>query len=455
MGLSYIQRLAAKIGPQKLASVLTEEDIEELRYIWRVWARPEQIAPPGDWRVWLALAGRGWGKSRTGAEFIREQVENGRAKHIALVGETAADARDVMVELSESSITKISPPWFKPKFEPTKRRLVWPNGAVATIYSGDDPDQLRGPQHDLAWLDELAKYRYPRQTWDNLMFGLRQLGPDGTEPRILVTTTPRPTPLVIELARGIKQLDGSYEPRDDVIVTGGSSWDNRGNLAKAFLKELQRYEGTRLGRQEIHREILDESEGALWSHALIDEHRVDRAPDLDVVVVAVDPMTSEPEDVNRKDKKSGPPPETGIVTVGRAGDHIYVVGDASVSDSPKGWAERAIRSWRLARADRVVGEKNQGGAMVKHTIHSVDPDVPVTLVHASRGKKTRAEPVASLYEQGRVHHVGVFPRLEDQMTTWVPGSKSPDRMDALVWAVTDLLLKGSGSGPTVGVRVIG
>ena len=445
MGLSFVQQLAAKLGPEALSQVLTEEQIEELSYTWEYWARPEQLAPAGEWHVWMALAGRGWGKSRTGAEFIRSMVEQGKAKHIALVGETSADARDVMVELSESSITKICPPWFRPKFEPTKRRLVWPNGAVATIYSGDDPDQLRGPQHDLAWLDELAKYRYPRQTWDNLMFGLRQLGPDGTEPRVLVTTTPRPTPLIIELVKGDKQLDSSYVKRSDVIVTGGDSYENRPNLAASFIKQLERYEGTRLGRQEIHREILDEIEGALWNHSLIDEHRVRKAPSLDIVAVAVDPATTSTDQAN----------ETGIIVGGRTGDHLYVCGDSTVSDTPKGWASRAIRAYKSSQADHIVCEVNQGGEMVKSTIHSVDPDIPVRMVRATRGKALRAEPVASLYEMGRVHHVGVFPRLEDQLCTWEPGMKSPDRMDALVWLATDLMIRGGGKAPSVGVRIVG
>ncbi len=446
--------MAAKLGPEVLANAFTEEEIEDLRYTWELWARPEQISPHGDWRIWLLLSGRGWGKSRSGSEFIRQEVEAGRASHVALIGETAADARDVMVELSESSIVKISPPWFRPKFEPTKRRVVWPNGAVATIYSGDDPDQLRGPQHDLVWCDELAKYRYPRQTWDNLMFGLRQLGPDGTEPRILVTTTPRPTPLVIELARGDRQQDGSYIARDDVVITGGDSYENVANLAKSYIKNLDRYKNTRIGRQEIYREILDEVDGALWTHSLIDEHRVDKAPDLDVVVVGVDPAVTSPNDEDRK-TGSKDPSETGIIVGGRKGDHVFIVGDSTVSDTPKGWATRAIRTYKSARADHITAEVNQGGDMVKHTIRSVDPDVPINMVRASRGKAIRAEPVASLYEQGRVHHVGIFPRLEDQMTTWCPGMKSPDRMDALVWTVTDLLISGGGKRPSVGVRVVG
>lgn len=444
MAASLLELTLARLGHEKLWDALLPREREQLIYEWPIMARPEQIAPDGDWRILLFLAGRGAGKTRAGAEWVRWNVETGRARHIALVAKTAADARDVMVEEGESSILKISPPWFMPKYEPSKRRLTWPSGAVAITYSAEDPGQLRGPAHDIAWVDEIAKWPRARETWDNLMLGLRVISDQGAQPQCFVTTTPRPTPLIIELARGIKQPDGLYAPRPDVVVVRGSTYDNRANLAPGFLEEiLRRYEGTRLGRQELHAEILEDVEGALWTLAMIDHGRVTQSPDLDQVVVGVDPAVTATE---RSD-------ETGIVVVGCAGPDLYVLADESCRESPAGWAGRAIAAYRAHEADRIVAEANQGGDMVRHTIHTVDPGVPVTLVHASRGKRTRAEPVASLYEQGRAHHVGSFPELEDQMATWCPGESSPDRVDALVWACSSLMTRSRPG--SVGIRVIG
>lgn len=338
---------------------------------------------------------------------------------MALVGPTAADARDVMIE-GESGLLAISPPWFRPLYEPSKRRLTWPNGAIATAYSADEPNRLRGPQHDLAWADELAAWRYLVEAWDMLQFGLRL----GMNPRLVVTTTPRPLQLIRDLI-----ADAT------TVVTRGSTYDNAGNLAPKFLRKIQqRYEGTRLGRQEIGAEILDDTPGALWTLKAIDDLRVKRSavPTLVRVVVGIDPNATSGDDSN----------EAGIVAAGLGTDgHGYVLDDVSLHGSPSTWAEAAVKLFRETNADRIVAETNNGGEMVELVIRTVDPSVPYRGVWASRGKQTRAEPISALYEQGKVHHVGVFAKLEDQMTTWVPGQTSPDRMDALVWTLSDLMLK--------------
>jgi len=407
--------LSAEEREQILAS-LTDDQAAELLYDWEFWARPNQLPPPGEWRTWLVLAGRGFGKTRTGGEWIRAQVESGRCGRLALVAPTAADARDVMVE-GESGILAISPPWFRPLYEASKRRLTWPNGAIATLYSGEEPDRLRGPQHDGAWADELAAWKYP-ETWDMLMFGLRL----GKDPRVVVTTTPKPTKLIKELVTATT-----------TVLTKGSTYDNAENLAPAFLEKIiAKYEGTRLGRQELHAEVLDDVEGALWKHSQLDELRVTRYPELKRIVAGVDPATTS------EDESA----ETGIIVAGLGVDGKgYVLDDSSLKDSPDRWARAAVTAYHKFKADRIIGEANNGGDLVETVIRTVDPKVSYKKVHASRGKLTRAEPIAALYEQGKVHHVGVFPYLEDQMCSWLPGQKSPDRMDALVWALTELMLE--------------
>ncbi|HTQ34265.1 MAG TPA: terminase family protein [Stellaceae bacterium] len=393
-----------------------------LRYEWECRARDEQKPPPGDWRVWLLLAGRGFGKTRTGAELVRLRVGMRTARHVALVAPTAADARDVMVE-GESGLLAIAPPWDRPEYEPSKRRLTWANGAVATTYSADEPERLRGPQHDFAWCDELAAWRYPA-AWDMLMFGLRL----GTDPRAVVTTTPRPTKLIKALVADPK-----------VVVTRGTTYENEANLAPAFLEQIvRRYEGTRLGRQELEAEILEDVPGALWSHGLIDAVRVATHPELTRIVVAIDPAAGSGEHSD----------ETGIVVAGKddAG-HGYVLADLSEHYAPTQWARAAIAAYHAHGADRIVAEVNNGGEMVEATLRVIDPTVPFAAVRASRGKVARAEPVAALYEQGRVHHVGALPRLEDQMCGFVhdfdraKAGYSPDRVDALVWALSELLIQ--------------
>ncbi|MEM8558372.1 MAG: terminase family protein [Bacteroidota bacterium] len=380
--------------------------------------------------MWLILAGRGFGKTRAGAEWVIERARAGLGP-IALIGETAADVRDVMVEIGDSSILKCSPPDFMPTYEPSKRRLTWPNGVTATTFSGDKPDQLRGPQHATVWADEPAKWRYAVDAWDNMEMGLRL----SDDPRCCATTTPRPTRLIKSLVDD-----------DDCVTTSGSTYDNAANLSDRFRERvIAKYEGTRLGRQELHAELLTDNPGALWTHDLIDEHRcrVGDAPALRRVVVAVDP--------------SGGDDEVGIVVAGVGTDgHYYVTADRSLSGSPSAWGKAAVSAYDRAEADRVVAERNFGGDMVKHTLHTVRASLPVRMVTASRGKQRRAEPVAALYEQGRVHHVGAFSKLEDEMCEWDPDTCdwSPNRMDALVWALTDLLVKRKlpGGGGLVGRR---
>jgi len=408
-----------------LLAGLTQEQCKHLNHNWRFWARASQLAPEGDWRIWLLLAGRGFGKTRTGAEFVRAEVGAGRAVRVALVAPTAADARDVIVE-GESGILAIAPPWDRPLYEPSKRRITWQSGAIATTYSADEPERLRGPQHDLAWCDELAAWRYP-EAWDMLMMGLRL----GQDPRAVVTTTPRPTKLIRALVA---------DPT--VVVIRGSTDENRANLAPAFLSQIvRRYAGTRLGRQELEAEILEDVPGALWSHGVIDAARVAAAPELTRVVVAIDPAVSSGEDAD----------ETGIVVAGKDGSGAaYVLADASGRYSPPEWAKTAIAAYRAHGADRIVGEVNNGGEMVEATLRMIDPNVAFAAVRASRGKVARAEPVAALYEQGRVHHVGAMPALEDQMCAFssdfdpAEAGFSPDRVDALVWALTELLVEPKG-----------
>lgn len=404
---------------QQLLGNLTDPEAKALEYDWDFWARRNQIEPEGSWRKWLVLAGRGFGKTRTGAEIVRGWAESGRYSHIALVAPTAGDIRRVMVE-GESGILAISPPWFKPQWLPTRNKLVWPNGATASAYSADEPERLRGPQQAAAWCDEMVAWRYQQAAWDMLMFGLRL----GDDPRVVITTTPKPQKLLKEIMR---------EP--GTVVTRGSTYENRGNLAPGFFADIiKKYEGTRLGRQELLAEILEDVEGALWSLVRLDANRRSEHPDLYRVVVGVDPAGG-----HRKDSD-----ETGIIVAGAGVDgHGYTLADASCKLSPEGWGRRVVNAFWRHQADCVVAEGNFGGEMVTHVINTIDPRVPVKLVHASRGKQIRAEPIAAMDEQGRDHHVGSFPALEEQMCNFVPGNYdgSPDRMDAKVWAYTELFLE--------------
>lgn len=429
--VSLAESLSSLPEPERdrLIRNLSRKEAEALLYDWTFWARPKQLPPPGDWFVWLIRSGRGFGKTRTGSEWIIARAASNQFKRIALVGQTKGDVRDTMIEVGESAILQVSPPWFTPEYEPSKRRLTWPNGCVAMIYSGDEPDQLRGPQHDSAWIDEFAKFKYPEETWSNLTLGLR-IGP---RPQALITSTPRPLKILREILA-----------RPSTIDVRGSSYENIGNLSPVYILEvLDPMAGTRLGRQELEGEIISEVPGALWRRDDIERARMrlsDSWPDFDRVTVNVDPAASSGTGSN----------ETGITVTARARlgklDHGYLLDDLSGRYSPDGWARRAVDAYRAHQADRIVAERNQGGEMVEHTIRTVDRSVPVKLVHASRGKHTRAEPVAALYEQGRCHHIGCFAELEDQLCTWLPGEPSPDRMDSLVWGFTELLLGGSGGG---------
>lgn len=403
--------------------------LAKLRYEWEFWARPNQLEPSGNWTNWLVLAGRGFGKSRMGAEWVRKKAFDFPGCRIALVAETAADGKHVMVE-GESGLLMISPPDFMPIYQSTNRKVVWPNGSIAFLYNATEPDQLRGPQHHFAWVDELAKFKYMQETWDQLQFGLRL----GIEPKQIITTTPRPLPL-------IKQLINDK----NTIITRGRTYDNASNLAATALRQLEeRYGGTRLGRQELEGELLEEIPGALWSIDDIEQSRRPDAPDeLDRIIVAVDPAASSDEGSD----------ETGIVCVGLAKDRDgysrgYVLADRSLKGTPEEWARAAVNLYREFEADRIIAEKNQGGEMVEAVIRAYDRNVPVTLVHASRGKLIRAEPISALYEQHRVHHIGRFNKLEEQMCMFSIDydrrNGSPDRMDALVWGLSYLFNKLTG-----------
>lgn len=401
----------------KAIAALSDDQAAELLADWTFWARPEQLAPPGDWTGWLVLAGRGFGKTRTGAEWVSDCVLRHGYRRIGLIAETSADGRDVLVE-GPVGLLSVGPLDAKPVYEPSKRRVTWPNGAVATLYDAREPDQLRGPQHDLIWFDELAKFRYAQEVFDQAMFGLRL----GDHPRWLATTTPRPIPLIRAMLR---------DP--SVTVTRGKTRDNLANLAPAFQAQIiAKYEGTRLGRQELDAEILDDAPGALWSRRNLDDYRVNEAPELKRIVIGVDPAVTSHEGSD----------EQGIVVAGLAGNgHAYVLDDVSGVLSPEAMARRVALTFKLWRCDSVVVEVNQGGDMVEAILKAAAPHMPIKKVRASRGKYIRAEPVAALYEQGRVHHAGSFPELEDQMCVFTPdreGEKSPDRVDALVWALTAL-----------------
>jgi phage terminase large subunit-like protein len=418
--------------------------MEALEFEWqRWWARPRQIAPPGDWSQWALIAGRGFGKTRIGAEWVRSlmcgdtPLTGGSCSHLALVAETAADAREVMIgdgkPMSDpwagSGLLQVHPPDFRPTYEPSKRRVTWPNGSVATIYNATEPDQLRGPQHGAAWCDELAKWRYAQETYDQLEFGLR-IG----NPRICITTTPRP----IKLLKTIINDPGT-------VLTTGATYENAANLADKFIiKIVRKYEGTRLGRQELLAEILEDVPFALWQRSVIDALRVNlsQVPQLIRIVVAIDPGTNSQGD---------DPDETGIIAAGLAENgHAYVLDDVSKIYAPIEWAREAIRIYQDRRADRIVAEVNNGGEMVETTLRMVDSSVAYSPVWASRGKAIRAEPISALYEQGKVHHVGAFATLEDQMCAFTSdfdrdtAGYSPDRMDALVWALTELKIQGGG-----------
>lgn len=413
---------------------LKDSGKRELRYHWRLWAATAQLAPPGDWSTWLIMAGRGFGKTRAGAEWLREVADHDPDARIALVGATLNEVRAVMIE-GESGILSITPRGRRPRFEPSLRRLTWANGAQATIYSALEPESLRGPQHSHAWCDELAKWENvggkAEKAWDNLMLGLRL----GENPRTLVTTTPRAVPL---LRRILKE--------DSLALSRGRTEDNADNLPPRFLRQVRRtYGRSALGRQELDGELIEDIAGALWTRSLLEQCRDHGAPAQHArIVIGVDPPASANGDA------------CGIVVTALGSDGIgRVLADASVRKaSPEKWARAVANAAAVWNADRVVAEANQGGAMVESVLRAAELSLPVKLVHASKGKVVRAEPVAALYEAGRVRHVGVFPELEDEQCGLMAGGdyqgpgRSPDRADALVWAMTELML-GRGGMPRV------
>tara|TARA_R110000796_G_scaffold17111_2_gene52904 strand:+ start:342 stop:1601 length:1260 start_codon:yes stop_codon:yes gene_type:complete len=415
-----------------------------LPFLFEFWAMPHQLPPEGDWRSWVIMGGRGAGKTRAGAEWVRAQVEGGRpldvgrCRRVALVGETIEQVREVMI-FGDSGILACSPADRRPDWEATRKRLVWPNGAVATVHTAHDPDGLRGPQFDAAWVDELAKWKKAEATWDQLQFALRL----GDDPRVCVTTTPRNVGV-------LKKLLATPSTR----TTHAPTEANAANLAASFLDEVRaRYRGTRLGRQELDGVLLADAEGALWTSEGIEAGRVREVPALDRIVVGLDPATT----------AGAGSDECGIVVVGAQSNgppqnwRAVVLADCTVQGAtPSGWARAAISAMEQYGADRLVAEVNQGGQMVVEVLRQVDPMVPVKSVHASRGKVARAEPVAALYEQGRVGHVAGLDALEDQMCRMTArgyeGSGSPDRVDALVWALHELMIEPAARWRMPGVR---
>jgi phage terminase large subunit-like protein len=418
---------------EEVAAILKElgpKKAEELRHDWGFWARPEQLEPEGSWNIWVALAGRGWGKTRAGAEWVRHRIRSGD-KIVHCVAPTKGDVRRVMVE-GDSGLLNVC--WSGdetyrgkhigfPVWSPTNNSLTWENGSKAVFFSAEDPERLRGPQAYSAWCDELCAWRNAQDTWDMMMFGLRL----GKHPKVFVTTTPKTTKLIRTI------LDD-----EKTTISTGSTYDNAANLADTFLDAVRKtYEGTRLGRQELYAEILDEASGALWNRTLLAKCEIekDEVPQLSRVVISIDPAVTANAESDM----------TGIVVAGIDVNGIaYVLEDHTGRYTPQQWASKAIQLYRDHMADRIVAERNQGGDMVRHTLHTEDETVPVKLVHASRGKMARAEPVSALYEQSKVKHVRGLNDLEDQMVQWEPlGSiGSPDRLDALVWALTDLSLNG-------------
>ena len=412
---------------------LSDGELLALPYLFEFWALDHQLPPEGDWHCWMVMGGRGAGKTRTGAEWVRAQVEcalpldRGVARRVALIGETVDQVRDVMV-FGESGILACSPPDRRPDWQASKKRLIWPNGATAQVFSAHEPESLRGPQFDCAWVDELAKFKKAQDTRDMLQFALRL----GEKPQVCVTTTPRNTPLIKAL------LD-----RDSSVVTHAPTQANAANLAQSFLEEVRvRYAGTRLGRQELDGVLVDHAEGALWTGEILEAARRDKVPDLDRVVVAIDPP------VTGKSTSD----ECGIIVAGAVTSgpvqnwRAYVLADCSVHAArPAGWAAKAIAAMEQYGADRLVAEVNQGGDLVTEVVRQIDPLVPVRAVHATRGKAARAEPVAALYAQGRVFHARPLDVLEAQMCAMTArgyeASGSPDRLDAMVWALTELMIE--------------
>ncbi len=411
LDLAALKQVIAEWPPHRLPAL-------SLRLAWKRKARKDQIAPAGNWRVWFVMAGRGWGKTLTGAVDMATYALDNPKSRLAVIAPTHADARNVCVE-GESGLLGVLPHSFVRRWRRSAGDLILKNGSLIRCFSADRPDRLRGPQHHRVWCDELGAWPN-RHAFDQLWFGLRL----GRDPRVVVTTTPRNTEVIREL---VAKAGG------DVHLTHGRTMDNVEHLAPQVLKQLKdRYEGTRLGRQELDAELLDDTFGALWKREVIDANRAPCAPNLSRVVVAIDPAMSSGENSD----------ETGIIAAGLGVDGlIYVLSDWSCRASPDGWAQRAILLYEDLSANMIIAEINAGGEMVERILRQKSPHVVFKAVHALRHKAERALPVAALYEQGRVRHVGTFGRLENQMCRFTPSGfdeGSPDRVDALVWAVTEL-----------------
>jgi phage terminase large subunit-like protein len=410
--------------------------IYELKYRWEYWARANQLPPSAqapNWDIWFLTAGRGFGKTRAGSEFVRSVMETTPGCQVGIIGQTIGAARDVCMEDPKSGLLACTPPDLIEKYNRSLGQLHFKNGSRARLFGATDPERLRGFQSHYLWMDEMCAFEKAEETFDMAMMGLRL----GDHPRLVITSTPKPMPLIVDLVTRARE-----EP-DKVVLTTGSTFDNSANLPDAFINQLKaKYEGTRLGRQELYAEIIMDEEQALWKRPTIDASRIDPLdwiPSiLARVVIGIDPSMS----VTTKRKT-----ETGIVVAGLGSDgHAYVLEDASMlRPSPDEWAKKAVHLYNKYNANRIVAEVNQGYDLITHTIHTVDDKVPVKKVYASKAKQPRAEPIAALHEQGRIHFVGNHDSLEDQLVSWVPGQQSPDRLDAFVWAMTDLMLGGGMS----------
>jgi phage terminase large subunit-like protein len=422
---SIVERISElpKAERDALILSLSAEKALALRYDWPSWARSNQLPPPGSWSYWMVKAGRGFGKTRTGSETLRQRIKDG-VKQANIIVRTVGDIEKVLVR-SSGGILKVCPPDERPTWVANKRLFLWPGGATSFVFTAEEPDSLRGPECEFLWADELASWRYGQETWDNAMMGLRL----GANPQAIITTTPRPTKLVRELIAN-----------PFTVLTAGTTYENRANLAEAFYTQIiRKYEGTRLGRQELLAEVLDDNPGALFKQTDIDGARVTKLPPLVRIVVAMDPAVTSSEESD----------EWGIIAAGQDGRdpaHFYLLADESAIYTPDEAAKQAVRLYHRLAADRLVGEANNGGDMIEALVRHQDANVAYKKVTASRGKQVRAEPVSALYEQGRVHHHGIFAQLEDQATSWNPKTDkdSPDRMDGMVWAITELAEGSSG-----------
>ena len=450
MGQSLREQIQSKSPEEREAWVKSQPEavINDLaRKPWWFIGRPEQQEPMGNWVIWLILSGRGWGKTRTGGEWLCNQIvtnpfaPDGTPTQWAIIAPTFGDAKNICIEGPSGFLKALQHRGLENDrdyiYNKSSHKILFKDGQVVHTFGADSPDAGRGLNLSGAWLDELAMWQYPYETWTE---GLAPALRIGERPRVVVTTTPKPIKL---LRDWVMRTDGS------VHVTRGSTFDNAKNLSSTALAELRaRYEGTRTGRQELYGELLESVEGALWQREWIEETRItpDRLPNLYRIVVAIDPAVTSGEDSD----------ETGIVTAGVSSDgHFYVLSDDTLRATPNEWGRKAVAAYNRYKADRIVAETNNGGDMVVMVLRQVDLNVPVTKVHATRGKQMRAEPISALYEQRRVHHVGAFPQLEDQMVMWTPESKdSPDRLDALVWALTELKDGASALAGLAGMSLI-